>query len=82
LRDPDRSLLARAHALITPEAAVFVRNRLVYHGRIDDRYVDIGKARPQPLHRDLNEVLSAIVAGKSVPIRDTKAIGCAIADLP
>jgi hypothetical protein len=79
--DPDHRYVARAKARVTPEAAVFVHNRLVYSGRVDDRYVDLGKARPQPQHRDLDEALSAISAGKIPPFHQTTSVGCAIENL-
>jgi hypothetical protein len=48
--DAKQSLVTMAHATVTPESAVFVvaggELREVYHGRIDDRYLDIGQERP------------------------------------
>jgi AhpC/TSA family len=79
--DPDHRYVMRAKASVTPEAAVFVKGRLVYLGRIDDLYVDIGKARAQPEHRDLDEELSAIVAGRVPPFHQTKSVGCVIENL-
>lgn len=76
--DPDHRYVRAAKARATPEAAVFVDGKLVYRGRIDDRYVDLGKARPEPSRRDLDEVLRTILDGKRVAKRETKAIGCAI----
>lgn len=80
LRDPHQTLVKLANATITPEAAVFVSGRLVYHGRIDDRFVDFGVDRPAPTRRDLDEALSAVLAGKPVPHPVTQAVGCYIAD--
>lgn len=82
LLDAGHQYVTRARARITPEAAVFVHGQLVYLGRIDDRYVDIGKARPEALRHDLEEVLAAVVAGKSIRRRETKAVGCAIENPP
>ena len=76
--DPGRQYVTRARARVTPQAAVFVRGRLIYRGRIDDRYVDTGKARPRAARRDLEEVLAAVAAGKTLRLRETKAVGCAI----
>ena len=46
-RDRDHTLVKKAGATITPEAAVFdARERLVYRGRIDDRFVELGRERP------------------------------------
>lgn len=81
LRDPEHSLVKRSGATVTPEAVVFDRNReIVYRGRIDDRYVELGQMRPAPTRNDLQEALAAVLAGKSVPVPTTRAIGCHIPD--
>jgi len=82
LRDPDHVLVRRAGATITPEAAVFLPGgNLAYLGRIDDRYVDFGQARPEATRHDLEEALEAVLAGEPVPTPRAKAVGCFIADL-
>lgn len=78
LRDPEQEFAAMVEATTMPEAAVFLHDTLVYCGRIDDRYVDFGKARPEPTSRDLQEVLLRIAAGETPEPRRTKAIGCYI----
>jgi hypothetical protein len=79
VRDPGQALVKQAKARVTPEAAVFAAGRrLVYRGRIDDRFVDFGKERPAPTRRDLEEALEALLAGKTVSIPVTKAVGCYI----
>ena len=66
----------------TPEAAVFdATGRLVYHGRIDDRWVEIGKARPQAQTHDLEDAIAAVLAGRPVARAETRAVGCTLADL-
>lgn len=82
LRDPNHVLVDRAGASITPEVAVYdAKKTIVYRGRIDNWYVNFGKARPEPTQRDLEEVLTALSAGDSVSARTTDAVGCYIADL-
>ena len=80
LRDPGHRLVRLVGATVTPEAAVFVPApsgpRLVYRGRIDDRYVDLGRARAAATTRDLEQVLEAVVAGESLRLRTTPAVGC------
>ena len=80
--DKDQLLVRQTGASITPEVAVYgIDNQLVYCGRIDDRYVDFGKARPAPTQRDLENAIQAALAGKTVsPIRQP-AVGCYIRDL-
>lgn len=82
LRDPDHRLVKRAHVTVAPEAAVFDSSgKLMYHGRIDDRWVDIGKARPAAQTHDLENAIAAVLAGKPVPQSETRAIGCSLADV-
>lgn len=82
LIDPRQTLVAMAHATTTPEAAVFLVEgaglREVYHGRIDDRYLDIGTERPQAEHHDLESAISAALAGKPVPQPGGPSVGCSI----
>src|SRR6266481_5444200 len=62
VRDPKLALVTFAGATITPEAAVVVGGRVVYRGRIDNRFVDLGRERPSPTERDLFDALTAILA--------------------
>ena len=82
LRDPDHELVKRARATVAPEAAVFdSAGVLQYHGRIDDRYVDFGKARPAPQIHDLEDAIASVLVGKRVAHPETRAIGCSLADV-
>lgn len=81
IRDTTHQLMKQTGVTVTPEVAVMVGDRMVYRGRIDDRYVALGKDRPQPTERDLESALDALVAGKRVAQRQTRAIGCFLADL-
>ncbi len=80
--DLDHVLVDLTAATVTPEVAVFNGDdELVYCGRIDDRYVDFGKARPQPRNRDLQDALNAVLTGNPVEHKRAQAVGCYIADL-
>lgn len=81
VRDPKFELVKRTGVTVTPEAVVVAGGTVVYRGRIDDRYVDLGRERPAPTRRDLFEALTAIAAGKPVAQPATQAVGCFIADL-
>lgn len=79
LRDVDGALVAHAGATVTPEAAVFdARQRMIYRGRIDDRFVSFGVARRAPRTRDLHDRLSRITAGEILAFSETRAVGCYI----
>src|SRR4051812_14923636 len=80
LRDPKLALARFAGATVTPEAVVVVGGKIAYRGRIDDRYVDLGRERPAPTRRDLFEALTAIIAGRPAPVATTQAVGCFISD--
>ncbi|HYU79429.1 MAG TPA: tetratricopeptide repeat protein [Vicinamibacterales bacterium] len=81
LRDREQSLVKRAGVSIAPEAAVVdKKGRVVYHGRIDDRYVSFGVERPTPTRRDLREAISDLLADRPVRVSVTQAIGCVLAD--
>ena len=82
VRDVDGALAAAAGATVTPEAAVWdAAGRLVYRGRIDDRFVSFGVTRATATTHDLRGVLNRIAAGESVPFTETRAIGCYIPDV-
>jgi AhpC/TSA family len=81
LRDPKHLLASLAKVNVTPEAAVYDRRgSLVYHGRIDDRYVSIGVERPAPTRHDVRDALTAVLAGKMPQVPMQPAVGCFIAD--
>ena len=66
---------------VTPEVAVMQGERVLYRGRIDDRYVAFGVERPKATTHDLEDALTAAIAGKPIANRETRAIGCILSDL-
>lgn len=77
LSDPGQLLATATQATVTPEVAIVSPDgSLLYRGRIDDRAVKLGKVRVEPTKRDFRLALEAIVAGRTVPEKFTKAIGC------
>jgi hypothetical protein len=82
LRDPQHDLVRATGVEVTPEAVVFAPDgQLVYRGRIDDRYVDFGKARPTASRHDLERAIEAVLAGSQPEERTTRAVGCFIPPL-
>lgn len=82
LRDPEKVLVKESQAQITPEAAVFdARGQLVYHGRIDNLYVDIGRARTVATTHELEDAIAAAAGGRKPAVSTTHAVGCYISDL-
>ena len=79
LRDVDGALVVLAGATVTPEVAVFDgERRLVYRGRIDDRFVSFGVVRRAPRVRDLHDRLSRIAVGETLAFSEARAVGCYI----
>jgi hypothetical protein len=82
LRDPEHALVAYCNATTTPEAALFTADhRLVYEGRITDRYVELGNARSGAVQHDLASAIESTLNGQPVATAKTRPIGCPIADL-
>jgi hypothetical protein len=76
------SLARRAGVRVTPEAAVFLPDgRLVYHGRIDDRFPALNAERPAAVQHDLEQALNELLEGKPVSQPHAPAIGCYISGL-
>ncbi len=79
LLDPAHQLTRKVGATVTPEAALLTpQGRLLYRGRIDDQYADYGRRREIATRHDLRLALEAVVQGRAVPHRFTRAIGCFI----
>jgi thiol-disulfide isomerase/thioredoxin len=81
VRDLGQKLVKLTGVTVTPEVAVVNGTQVLYRGRIDDRYLELGKDRPEPTRRDLEAALEAIAAGKAVAVPETRAVGCILADL-
>ncbi len=79
LLDPQHRLVKFAQAIATPEAVVIGKDgRVLYRGRIDDRYPALEKMRAAATKHDLIEVLDNLAAGKPLKETETKVIGCSI----
>ncbi len=79
LLDPEHKLATQTGARSTPEAVILSpEGKVLYRGRVDNRFVDFGRTRYQPTEKDLREALDAVVQGKPVAHPVTKVLGCAI----
>jgi hypothetical protein len=74
--------LSRRHGVtVTPEVVVLNPDGTrAYRGRIDDRYLAPGKYRLQPTTRELRDAIEAVLAGRPVPVSETKAAGCPVTE--
>jgi hypothetical protein len=81
LLDPHCRLAGLARAKVVPSVAVFESNSLlVYHGRIDDQFAQLGVERPQALHHDLEDALQAVLTHRPIAVPETQAVGCYLPD--
>lgn len=83
LIDQKTQILAHeSNASTTPEAALFANDngklRLLYHGRLDNKYIAFGQERPQADQHDLEVAIRAALAGKAVPQPGGPPVGCSI----
>jgi hypothetical protein len=78
LLDPRHRLAKATGAQKTPEAVVLRNGELVYRGRINDLYRDLGRRRLEVEKHDLREALDLVLAGKPVPKPWPEAVGCVI----
>lgn len=74
--DEDLRLQRALGASITPEAFLIKDNIVCYGGRIDDRYVALGRRRAVITSHDLRLALENLNNGPQHKARHTQAVGC------
>lgn len=75
----DDSMHRRLNATVTPEVFVMDHDTVVYHGRIDDSFVRVGKRRAHVKNRELRNALDQLLAnGAPITANHVPAIGCII----
>lgn len=66
-------------ATITPEAILLdTSGKIVYQGRIDNSYVQIGKRRRVVTTQELSDAIYSLVKNEEIEVTQTEAIGCFI----
>jgi thiol-disulfide isomerase/thioredoxin len=82
LRDPEHVLVRLGKVQITPEVAVFnPKHELVYNGRIDNWYVDLGRSRAAATTHELEDAIHAAADEKKPVTKQVRGVGCYISDL-
>lgn len=77
LLDSKQAAAQRLDLAIVPTAAVFdATGKARYIGRIDDRFPKIGIQKKTATRRDLKIAIDEVLAGKTVSVPKTKAVGC------
>jgi hypothetical protein len=69
---------ARAGGVVRVPTAVLAASdgRVVYRGRIDDRYAPDGRRRDEPRTHELEDALGAVLAGRSPDTAEAPVFGC------
>ncbi len=77
LFDSSGDLALTLRPQVVPEVFVIdASDRLVYRGRIDNRFAAIGKLRQTITAHDLRDAISAVAAGRTPPRHVTPGVGC------
>jgi peroxiredoxin len=80
--DPEHLLVAQSGATTTPEAVVYAEGgKMIYRGRIDDRFPTLAAQKPVPTQKDLESTLQKVVEGKRLTLLETRTVGCRITSL-
>jgi hypothetical protein len=76
LLDPAQRLAAALGVTRTPEAVVLSAAGLVYRGRIDDQWRELGASAPEASVHDLRDAVAVARKGGTVPLPHPPAVGC------
>ena len=79
-KDEEQVLSLKFGAQITPEVVVYKTKdkKILYRGRIDNAYHQIGRRRRVVTTSELKDVLDALTCGLPVLTKNRPAIGCFI----
>lgn len=77
LFDSNGDLAKRIGPTVVPESFVFDQNdKLRYHGRINDQFVEVGKINKNPRNNDLLDAVKAVALGTPIQNSHQPAKGC------
>ena len=75
--DSAGDLAVRLEPRVMSESFVIsTANRVVYRGRIDDRFAAVGRLRTRVASHDLREVIGSVASGDQSEPYETEAVGC------
>ncbi len=76
IEDMSGSLQKELNATVMPQVFLLNQERVIYSGRIDDRYQSIGNRRTVIRSFDLENALAALAKGEKTQLKSTTAVGC------
>ncbi len=74
----DDEMHRKLNATVTPEVFVIRNDSVMYHGRIDDSFVRVGKRRAHVKNRELRNAVDNILKGQQPYVSHVPAVGCII----
>lgn len=78
-KDPNKNLVSALQAGITPQAFIInSKGRIMYMGKIDNQYEEIGKRRTVTTEFYLQNALDSVLKGEEPATQFTQAVGCFI----
>jgi thiol-disulfide isomerase/thioredoxin len=82
LLDPEQILAHAASVRIAPTAVVTSpTGKVLYRGRLDNRYDPSGKRRDSATVHDLENAIEAVLRGEEPAVTETEAFGCPLPKL-
>jgi len=79
LKDLNQEVVDNLQAKRTPEVFLLDSQRVIrYRGRVDDQFAVGGRTRSSPTREDLKAAIDELLAGNSVSVPETSAVGCLI----
>jgi thiol-disulfide isomerase/thioredoxin len=80
--DMKHTVVKATGATVTPEAVMLAKNgTMLYRGRIDDLFLEHGRAKVTAKNQDLRNAIKQYLAGKPIKVAQTPALGCSIPSL-
>ncbi|MBI1369599.1 MAG: hypothetical protein GC162_13210 [Planctomycetes bacterium] len=79
--DRDQMLVRAVGASVTPQAVLLSDGDIVYRGRVNDLFADLGVRRTAPTREDLRLAIEEVLNHEPVAEPRTIAIGCDIPSL-
>lgn len=75
--DPNLQYTKLANATITPQAVIINKNKIVYSGKIDDRFLTLGSEKPASVNY-IEKVLISLLNNETIEIKENNPVGCLI----
>lgn len=80
--DMKHRIVKSTGAKVTPEAVMLAESgKMLYRGRIDDLFLEHGRANAVAKNQDLRNAMNQFLAGKPIKVPQTPALGCSIPPL-